>query len=201
MAGAENGEDGVNGITSRLLRGKQDNDPIGDYANGDVVGASVEARRLFYHGCSCVQHFRCRRGSFAYGCAVCYVVWIYFSAQEEIMSDLSLSTEFSLFGSMITVGAFICAISGGKLSDFVGQKGLMICLGISTMFFCGTAISWCVLGLIGIAPLVVQFLCLSFIPESPRYLAKIGRAEECEAVLQRLRGENVDISLEAADIE
>lgn len=262
MVGAEDGEDGVTGITSRLLRGKQDNDPIGDYANGDVVGAvsrpgdsSITAALVF-------SIFVAVCGSFAYGCAAGYTS----PAQEEIMSDLSLSTaEFSLFGSMITVGAFLGAISSGKLSDFLGRKGamaisdiftvagwisivfsqgawsldigrllqgvgvgimlyttpiyvaeiapknlrggsvlinqLMICLGISTMFFCGTAISWRVLGLIGIAPLVVQFLCLSFIPESPRYLAKIGRAEECEAVLQRLRGQNVDISLEAADIE
>ncbi|MBS2600049.1 MFS transporter, partial [Salmonella enterica subsp. enterica serovar Typhimurium] len=32
-------------------------------------------------------------------------------------------------------------------------------------------------------------------------LAKIGRWKECEAALQRLRGENADISVEAAEIK
>ncbi|GAB2216377.1 hypothetical protein Droror1_Dr00024150 [Drosera rotundifolia] len=88
MAGAKDGEDGVNGITSRLLRRKQDNDPIGDYANGDVVGAvsrpgdsSITAALVF-------SIFVAVCGSFAYGCAAGYTS----PAQEEIMSDLSLST-------------------------------------------------------------------------------------------------------------
>ena len=38
------------------------------------------------------------------------------------------------------------------------------------------------------------------IPESPRYLAKIGKGKDCESALLRLRGENSDISDEATEI-
>jgi SP family sugar porter-like MFS transporter len=38
------------------------------------------------------------------------------------------------------------------------------------------------------------------IDDSIYFQAKIGREKECEAALQRLRGENADISQEAAEI-
>ncbi|KAB1206838.1 Sugar transporter ERD6-like 5 [Morella rubra] len=43
---------------------------------------------------------------------------------------------------------------------------------------------------------LLQLIGLSFIPESPRWLAKIGREKECEAALQCLRGRNADISFQ-----
>ncbi|KAL6197938.1 hypothetical protein ACLB2K_027730 [Fragaria x ananassa] len=46
----------------------------------------------------------------------------------------------------------------------------------------------------------IEILALFFIPESPRWLAKIGRQRDLEAVLRRLRGKNADISQEAAEI-
>ncbi|KAL6146663.1 hypothetical protein ACLB2K_057341 [Fragaria x ananassa] len=53
---------------------------------------------------------------------------------------------------------------------------------------------------IGAIPSVLQIVGLFFIPESPRWLSKIGRQKDLEAVLQQLRGKNADISQEAAAI-
>uniref|UniRef100_M1CS59 Sugar transporter n=1 Tax=Solanum tuberosum TaxID=4113 RepID=M1CS59_SOLTU len=53
----------------------------------------------------------------------------------------------------------------------------------------------------GIIPSLVQLIGIFFIPESPRWLAKIGLDKEVEASLQYLRGKNVDISLETAEIK
>ncbi|KAK2976809.1 hypothetical protein RJ640_002208 [Escallonia rubra] len=78
---------------------------------------------------------------------------------------------------------------------------LMVCGGVSLMFFIGNAISWRTLALIGTIPCVFQVFGVFFIPESPRWLAKVGREEELEAALRRLRGDNANISLEAAEIK
>ncbi|KAA8536909.1 hypothetical protein F0562_029387 [Nyssa sinensis] len=83
---------------------------------------------------------------------------------------------------------------------FTGANQMMICCGISLMFFIGNVITWRPLALIGAIPCLIQVLGLFFIPESPRWLAKIGQEKEVEATLRRLRGENADISQEAAEI-
>ncbi|MBA0787488.1 hypothetical protein Gotri_028261 [Gossypium trilobum] len=50
-------------------------------------------------------------------------------------------------------------------------------------------------------PGLLQLLPLFFIPESPRWLAKVGRDEEIEDVLLCLRGNKADIFNEAAEIK
>ncbi|KAJ4842519.1 hypothetical protein Tsubulata_034657 [Turnera subulata] len=200
-------------------------------------------------------------GSYAFGTAIGFSS----PTQSAIMDDLALSVaEFSLFGSILTIGAMVGAIMSGKVADYIGRRGamgfaeifcvmgwiavafskvawlldlgrlslgygiglisyvvpvyiaeitpknlrggfttvhqLMICLGVSLTFVIGCFISWRVLAWIGLIPCLVQIIGLFFIPESPRWLAKIGRGGESEAALQRLRGENVDISYEAAEI-
>lgn len=200
-------------------------------------------------------------GSYVFGSAVGFSS----PAQSGIMEDLGLSlADYSLFGSILTIGAMIGAIMSGKIADLLGRRRtmgiselfcfmgllsiafmktawwldlgrllvgygigllsyvvpvyiaeitpkdlrgafttvhqLMICFGVSITWFIGTLVTWRILALIGTIPSLAQFLGLFFIPESPRWLAKIGRMKECEAALQRLRGENADIYQEAAEI-
>ncbi|TXG65652.1 hypothetical protein EZV62_006927 [Acer yangbiense] len=77
---------------------------------------------------------------------------------------------------------------------------LLLGCGFSLMFFLGTFVSWRTLALVALVPSLLQVVGLFFIPESPRWLAKVGREEELETTLQLLRGKNVDISKEVADI-
>ncbi|QCD93228.1 MFS transporter [Vigna unguiculata] len=49
-------------------------------------------------------------------------------------------------------------------------------------------------------PSIVDLLTLPFIPDSPKWLAKVGRWKECESALQRLRGKHADVYQEAAEI-
>ncbi|KAL4572752.1 hypothetical protein LXL04_019535 [Taraxacum kok-saghyz] len=46
--------------------------------------------------------------------------------QSAIREYLNLSlAEYSLFGSILTFGAMICAISSGPMADFFGRKGIL----------------------------------------------------------------------------
>ncbi|XP_015875241.3 sugar transporter ERD6-like 5 isoform X3 [Ziziphus jujuba] len=83
---------------------------------------------------------------------------------------------------------------------FTSANQLLTCCGISLMYFIGNVVAWRSLAVIGAIPSLLQIFGVFFIPESPRWLAKIGKQKELEASLQYLRGKNADISQEAADI-
>ncbi|XP_061348418.1 sugar transporter ERD6-like 5 isoform X2 [Gastrolobium bilobum] len=181
------------------------------------------------------------------------------------MDDLNLGVaEFSLFGSILTIGAMIGAIGSGKIADYAGRRvamgfsevfcilgwltitfskvawslyvgrllvgcgigllsyvvpvyiaeitpknlrggfttvhQLMICCGMSLTYLIGAFSNWRILALIGTIPCLLQLLSLPFIPDSPRWLAKVGRLKESDSALQRLRGENADMYQEATEI-
>ncbi|XP_059632633.1 sugar transporter ERD6-like 16 isoform X2 [Cornus florida] len=180
--------------------------------------------------------------------------------------DLSLTlAEYSMFGSILTIGAMIGAITSGRIADFLGRKGamrmsagfcitgwlavyfsmgtlpldigrfftgygigifsyvipifiaeiapknlrgglttinqLMIVCGSSFAFLIGTMITWRTLALTGLVPCIVLLVGLFFIPESPRWLAKVGLVKESEIALSRLRGKDADVSRESAEIQ
>ncbi|KAL0397585.1 UNVERIFIED_CONTAM: Sugar transporter ERD6-like 5 [Sesamum calycinum] len=200
-------------------------------------------------------------GSYVFGCAVGYSS----PAQSGILDDLGLTlAEYSLFGSISTIGAMIGAVVSGKIADLLGRRGamgfaelfnifgwlaiafsknawwldmgrlstgfgigllsyvvpvyiaeitpknlrgvftavnqLMICFGASVMYLVGNLITWRILALIGIIPCLIQLVGLFFIPESPRWLAKIGEWDGSQVSLVRLRGKNANIFEEAAEI-
>ncbi|KAH1217690.1 Sugar transporter ERD6-like 16 [Glycine max] len=200
-------------------------------------------------------------GSFTFGNCVGYSS----PTQAAIREDLSLSlAEFSMFGSLVTIGAMLGAITSGRITDFIGRKGamristgfcitgwlavffskgsysldlgrfftgygiglisyvvpvyiaeiapknlrgglattnqLLIVTGASVSFLLGSVIHWRKLALAGLVPCICLLIGLCFIPESPRWLAKVGREKEFQLALRRLRGKDVDISDEAAEI-
>nr|XP_023925751.1 sugar transporter ERD6-like 5 isoform X1 [Quercus suber] len=167
-------------------------------------------------------------------------------AESGIIADLGLSVaEYSVFGSIMTIGGMVGAVISGKLADIIGRKygawlldlgrlslgfgyGLtcyvaptylseitpknlrggitsvsmaMIPVSVSVAYLIGSVINWRALALIGAIPCLLLLFGLFFIPESPRWLTKIGQEKEFEAALQHLRGKNVNISEEAADIK
>ncbi|XP_008795112.1 sugar transporter ERD6-like 16 [Phoenix dactylifera] len=201
-------------------------------------------------------------GSFEFGSCVGYSA----PTQSGIINDIGLTlSQYSVFGSILTIGAMIGAITSGRIADLIGRKGamrtsaliciigwlaiyfaedalmlyfgrfssgygigvlsyvvpvfiaeiapknlrgglttlnqLLICSGGSVAFIVGTFVTWRTLVLIGLIPCVVLLAGLFFIPESPRWLAKVGRQKDFEVALQRLRGKDADISQEAAEIQ
>ncbi|WCJ43214.1 Major facilitator superfamily protein [Euphorbia peplus] len=201
-------------------------------------------------------------GSYVFGNSLGYSS----PAQTGIVHEFGLTTaQYSLFGSLVTIGATLGAVFSGRIADMLGRRGamavsnilcilgwssiifaknifwldagrfmtgcgiglfsyvipvyvaeitpkdmrgsltslnqLMIGIGKALTFLIGSLVNWRTLALIGIIPCLFQLLSLWFIPESPRWLAKMGREIECESSLQRLRGKATDISEETSDIK
>ncbi|KAK9052779.1 hypothetical protein SSX86_029409 [Deinandra increscens subsp. villosa] len=200
-------------------------------------------------------------GSLEFGSCVGYSAPV----QSDISMDLNLSVaEYSVFGSIVTIGAMIGAITSGRIGDTLGRKGamslsaifciagwlaifssmesllldtgrfftgygigifsfvvpiyiaeiapknlrgglttlnqLMIVTGSSISFLLGTVVSWRTLALTGLVPCILLLVGLLFIPESPRWLAKVGREVEFERSLRKLRGSKANIYAEADEI-
>ncbi|KAL0826516.1 hypothetical protein Bca101_050193 [Brassica carinata] len=77
---------------------------------------------------------------------------------------------------------------------------LFAIVGSSLFYALGTVVGWRDLAILGAIPFLVIISLLFFIPESPRWLAKVGREKEVKAVLLNLRGAESDISNEAQEI-
>ncbi|XP_013618854.1 PREDICTED: sugar transporter ERD6-like 15 isoform X4 [Brassica oleracea var. oleracea] len=183
----------------------------------------------------------CSCGAFVSGCVSGYSA----PTQSGIMKDLNLSVaDYSLFGSILTVGIILGALICGKLTDLVGRinviwmldmgrllhgigigisaylgpiymteitprnlrgavsscSQLFAIVGSSLFYALGTVVGWRDLAILGAIPFLVIIPLLFFIPESPRWLAKVGREKEVKAVLLSLRGAESDISNEAQEI-
>ncbi|KAK3418504.1 hypothetical protein EUGRSUZ_H04439 [Eucalyptus grandis] len=201
-------------------------------------------------------------GSYVFGNAVSYSS----PAESGIMDELSLSlAEYSVFGSLLTVGGLLGALCSGKVADLIGRRGAMwvtdvsgiigwcaiflsesawsldlgrlllgfgvglasyvvpvyvaevtpknlrggfvsLCMlviagGMSMTYIIGSLVNWRLLACLGIIPCLLQLGGLFLIPESPRWLAKVGREKDMKAALQRLRGKNADISKETSEIK
>ncbi|KAK9137089.1 hypothetical protein Sjap_007683 [Stephania japonica] len=138
---------------------------------------------------------------------------IYF-AKDAWWLDLGrLSVGLGVGLISYAVPVFIAEITPKNLrGSFTTVHQLMICCGVSLTYLFGTVVTWRTLALIGtippplyvslegIVPCVVQLLGLLLVPESPRWLAKVGKEKEFEAALQRLRGKEADITQEVAEI-
>ncbi|XP_058090514.1 sugar transporter ERD6-like 5 isoform X8 [Magnolia sinica] len=150
-------------------------------------------------------------GSYVFGSAVGYSS----PAELGIMNDLGLSlaqAAWLLNLGRLSVGygigllsyvvpVYIAEITPKNLrGGFTTVNQLMICCGVSLTFLLGTVVRWRILALIGIIPCLVQLLGLFFIPESPRWLAKMGKQNEFESALRILRGKDADISHEVDEI-
>lgn len=87
----------------------------------------------------------------------------------------------------------------------VSLNQLAITIGILASYLIGLAYvdskSWRIMFVLAAIPAAVQFIIMSFFPESPRHLAKFGQKNLAINVLERFRGSREDAELELAHIE
>ncbi|XP_024039968.1 sugar transporter ERD6-like 6 isoform X3 [Citrus clementina] len=101
-----------------------------------------------------------------------------------------------------TVPVYIAEIAPQNLRGALGSVNqLSVTIGIMLAYLLGLFVPWRILAVLGILPCSILITGLFFIPESPRWLAKMGMTEDFEASLQVLRGFDTDISIEVNEIK
>ncbi|GAY58815.1 hypothetical protein CUMW_189720 [Citrus unshiu] len=161
---------------------------------GGIIGSLVNGKIADVTG---------RRGAMWLSELFCIVGWLAIAFSKDAWS-LYLG-RFSL-GIGLAIIAYVVPIYVAEITPknirgaFTATNQFLIASGLSVMYLVGTVVSWRALALIAAVPCLLQVVGLFFIPESPRWLAKIGKEKELEATLQSLRGKTADISMESADI-
>ncbi|KAF9605282.1 hypothetical protein IFM89_015898, partial [Coptis chinensis] len=136
--------------------------------------------------------------------AFCIAGWlaIYLSEGSVLLDTGRFLTGYGIGIFSYVIPVFIAEIAPKNIrGGLTTLNQLMIVTGSSVAFLIGTFVTWRTLALTGIIPCLVLLLGLLFVPESPRWLAKVGRQKEFEIALQRLRGKDADTSVEAVEIK
>lgn len=96
--------------------------PLLPRITSDIHGGGRRSSSATMTGVLVFSTFVAVLGSFVFGSAVGFSS----PAQSGILKDLGLSlAEYSLFGSISTIGAMVGAVVSGKVADFFGRRGAM----------------------------------------------------------------------------
>eukprot|EP01018_Ginkgo_biloba_P007347 Gb_37856 [translate_table: standard] len=186
---------------------------------GAMIGAIMSGHVADYIG---------RKGALRVSSLFYITGWlvISFSKVGQDAVPLDVGRLFVGYGVGLTsyaVPVYIAEISPKNLrGGLTTTNQLSVTMGTLIVYLLGMLVGWRLLAIIvdtrivtmkqqkkwktknelhlGIIPCVLLVLGLFFIPESPRWLAKVGREKEFEAALQALRGKDCDVSYEAAEI-
>ncbi|KAJ8760675.1 hypothetical protein K2173_017662 [Erythroxylum novogranatense] len=161
---------------------------------GGVIGSFVNGKMADVIG---------RRGTMWVSELFCILGWFLMAfAQNACLLDVGrLLAGIGNAIILYVVPIYIAEITPKNIrGGFVAANQFIFASGFSLTYFLGTIISWRVLALIGAIPCILHIFGVFFIPESPRWLAKLDRQKELEVTLLHLRGKNTDIAVEAADI-
>ncbi|GKU99173.1 hypothetical protein SLEP1_g12054 [Rubroshorea leprosula] len=162
---------------------------------GAMVGAIASGQIAEYIG---------RKGSLMIAAIPNIIGWLVISFARD-SSFLFMGRLLEGFGVGIisyTVPVYIAEIAPQNMRGSLGSVNqLSVTTGIMLAYLLGLFMSWRVLAVIGALPCTILIPGLFFIPESPRWLAKMGMMEEFEASLQVLRGFDTDISVEVNEIK
>ncbi|KNA12018.1 hypothetical protein SOVF_129750 [Spinacia oleracea] len=162
---------------------------------GAMVGAIASGQISEYIG---------RKGSLMIAAVPNIIGWLAISFAKD-SSFLYMGRMLAGFGVGIisyTVPVYIAEIAPQTMRGALGSVNqLSVTIGIMLAYLLGLFVPWRILAVLGILPCTILIPGLFFIPESPRWLAKMGLMEDFEVSLQVLRGFDTDISIEVNEIK
>ncbi|KAF5736031.1 sugar transporter ERD6-like 6 [Tripterygium wilfordii] len=162
---------------------------------GAMVGAIASGQIAEYVG---------RKGSLMIAAIPNIIGWLAISFAQD-SSFLFMGRLLEGFGVGIisyVVPVYIAEIAPQNMRGALGSVNqLSVTIGIMLSYLLGLFVNWRVLAVLGILPCTILIPGLFFIPESPRWLAKMGLTEDFETSLQVLRGFDTDISVEVNEIK
>ncbi|ESQ32263.1 hypothetical protein EUTSA_v10004135mg [Eutrema salsugineum] len=162
---------------------------------GAAVGALFSGKMAIILG---------RRGTMWVSDILCIAGWLSIAFAKDVMwlnfGRISSGIGIGLISYVVPV--YIAEITPKHVrGTFTFSNQLLQNAGVAMVYFFGNFISWRTMALLGALPCFIQGIGLFFVPESPRWLAKVGMDKELENSLLRLRGRDADISRESSDIQ
>ncbi|PWZ08505.1 hypothetical protein Zm00014a_028238 [Zea mays] len=184
------------GVTRDLDLSISEFSVFGSLSNvGAMVGAIASGQMAKYVG---------RRGSLMIAAVPNVMGWLAISLARDT-SFLYVGRLLEGFGVGVisyVVPVYVAEISPQNMRGALGAVNpLSATFGVVFADVLGLFFPWRLLALIGTLPCLLLIPGLFFIPESPRWLARMNMMDECEASLQVLRGVDADITVEANDIK
>uniref|UniRef100_A0ACD5TZG0 Uncharacterized protein n=1 Tax=Avena sativa TaxID=4498 RepID=A0ACD5TZG0_AVESA len=162
---------------------------------GAMVGAIASGQMAEYIG---------RKGSLMIAALPNIIGWLAISFAKD-SSFLYMGRLLEGFGVGVisyVVPVYIAEISPQNTRGALGSVNqLSVTMGIFLAYVLGMFVPWRFLAVLGTLPCTLLIPGLFFIPESPRWLAKMNLMDDFETSLQVLRGFETDISVEVADIK
>ncbi|CAH8252854.1 unnamed protein product [Arabidopsis lyrata] len=162
---------------------------------GAMVGAIASGQIAEYIG---------RKGSLMIAAIPNIIGWLSISFAKDT-SFLYMGRLLEGFGVGIisyTVPVYIAEIAPQHMRGALGSVNqLSVTIGIMLAYLLGLFVPWRILAVLGVLPCTLLIPGLFFIPESPRWLAKMGFTDDFETSLQVLRGFDTDITVEVNEIK
>ncbi|XP_078428539.1 sugar transporter ERD6-like 6 [Wolffia australiana] len=162
---------------------------------GAMVGAIASGQIAEYIG---------RKGSLMIASIPNIIGWLIISFAKD-SSFLYMGRLLEGFGVGVisfVVPVYIAEIAPQNMRGALGSVNqLSVTIGLMLAYLFGLFVHWRTLAVLGILPCTILIPGLFFIPESPRWLAKMGLMEDFETSLQVLRGFETDISVEVNEIK
>lgn len=138
----------------------------------------------------CIHKFGRRRVMIILCIPFCFAWWLFSVANTPALLYLAVSMHGMVNGLLeAPILTYVAEVCEARWRGTLASTSVLASLfGVSLQFLLGSLLPWRQAALLNIIFPVMSFLSLIFVPESPHWLAAVGRTEDAETALKWLRG-------------